>query len=153
MKALVVALALFVGCLAACDNAVEPGHMELVYLVGPNDTIPGTATMAVMGVRVVPAREWLTWYGDVERCLGMVGLVEAVRWYLVPTPWYGPNGRTVYAQHGPNHQIILNAMMAGERHIVRHEAMHDILERHNLRAASANHDPTYFRTSCLDGDY
>ena len=141
-------LALVVACDSTIPSGEKPGDIVMVELIGPNDTIPGTASYRVAAVRIAPPVEYAVWYSEVERCAGMRGDFLAVAWYLVPLPWKGPNGGTVYGQHGGD-RIILNALMAGEVVSVKHEQMHDVLERNGLNEASMTHDDRYFNMRCL----
>jgi hypothetical protein len=147
MKALLLCVAL-----AACADTTAPSTVrpEMILLIGPADTVDGTATWEVMAARVDPPKEWRQWYRETALCLALPGNFGRIKWYVVPMPWAGPWGRTVYGQHGPN-QIVIPATHAGEPRVIKHEAAHDILERNGLERESLVHDSRYFYSHCVRG--
>lgn len=145
----VLGLVLVCTVVLSCDTT-EPGELVLVNLIGPNDSL-GTASYRVMATRILPPAEYRVWYNDAASCAGLPGRFARVEWYLVPLPWKGPRGSTVYGQHGPGPRIVLNALTAGEPYGVKHESMHDILELNDRVRQSVTHDTTYFNTRCLGG--
>jgi hypothetical protein len=90
-KALLISFVMAVVLLVACEDMNGPGRLELVELIGPNDTL-GQATMKVAAVQVIPPKEYRRWYREVSKCLGMPGSFDAITWYAVPLPWRGRTG-------------------------------------------------------------
>jgi hypothetical protein len=93
--------------------------------------------------RVAPPSEYARWYADTERCVGLKGNYQKVRWYMAPSAWTGPNGIT-YGMWQDGHRITLNLPEAMDSTLVMHEAMHDILAVNDLDDPKEPHPPAYF---------
>jgi hypothetical protein len=148
-KALLISFTMAVVLLVACEDMNGPGRLELVELIGPNDTL-GQATMKVAAEQVIPPKEYRRWYAEVSKCLGMPGSFDAITWYAVPLPWRGRTGYYV-GQHSGTipAKVILSTLHLGDSTVVKHESAHHHLALRGLIKANLAHDSTYFNTRCL----
>jgi len=104
------------------EDAVAP-----ISRPGPApESLPAGDTPAFLTVSVQPIRapaEWRSIYRQVERCAGLAGNYDSVRWAVMPAPMQGPKGPT-YA-FTVNQRIVL---VQGDTTYLRHEMLHHILE-------------------------
>jgi hypothetical protein len=92
----------------------------------PAESLPAGDAPAFLTVSVQPIRppaEWRSIYRQVERCAGLAGNYDSVRWAVMPAPMQGPKGPT-YA-FTVNQRIVL---VQGDTTYLRHEMLHHILE-------------------------
>jgi hypothetical protein len=82
---------------------------------------PAFLTVSVQPIRA-PA-EWRNIYREVERCAGLTGNYDSIRWAVMQGPIQGPKGST-YA-FTVNQRIVL---VQGDTTYLRHEMLHHILE-------------------------
>jgi hypothetical protein len=87
----------------------------------PAGDAPAFLAVSVQPIRALP--EWRSIYREVERCAGLVGNYDAIRWAVMPAPMQGPKGPT-YA-FTVNQRIVL---VQGDTTYLRHEMLHHILE-------------------------
>lgn len=131
----------------------------LAFAASLNAQVAGAGTPPVTGyiTQFVPPVEYRGWYKDAERCAGRRGDYDGVEWYVVPTSWESPDGRT-YAEwryrerHGTlaamdplrnamealvsyHRMIVVNADEWRDSTLVMHEALHDILWMSGWRPA------------------
>ena len=92
----------------------------------------------------VPPPQYRVWYHDMEVCTGLAGNFDQVRWGYVPHPWPdGKGGWTLALWH--RGQIIVSGDFATDSTVISHEAVHDLLSRHNLQSDDDPHPTAYFR--------
>jgi hypothetical protein len=149
--ALLISFVMAVVLLASCEDMNGPGDIELVQLIGPGDTIPGTATNTVGAVRIKPPAFYRKWYNEAGKCIGLTGNFDAVKYYAVTLPWYGPRREVYIGQHAGSSlgQTILSSLHLGSEQTIKHEATHHHLALHGMVKANLAHDSTYFNTRCL----
>jgi hypothetical protein len=85
------------------------------------DAAPAFLLAAVQPFQAPEA--WREVYREVERCVGLVGGYDAIRWGVMEGPLRGPSGST-YA-FTVNSRIVL---IRGDTTYLRHEMLHHILE-------------------------
>lgn len=90
------------------------------------EPVPAGDAPAFLAVSVQPIGappEWRSIYREVERCAGLAGNYDSIRWAAMQGPMQGPKGST-YAF--TVHQRIV--LMQGDTTYLRHEMLHHILE-------------------------
>jgi hypothetical protein len=159
-KALLISFVMAVVLLASCEDMNGPGDIELVRLIGPDDTLPGRATLVVGAVRIRKPPFYAKWYRETEQCIGLNGDYQRLRFYTYTLPWIGgprrfpenPKLRDVYVgqQWGDSTgKAVLSSLHLGHEGTVKHEMGHHILNLNGMRAANLAHDSTYFNARCL----
>ena len=103
------------------QDAVAPISATLRAEPLPAGDAPPFLAVSVQPIRA-PA-EWRSIYREVERCAGLAGNYDSVRWAVMPAPMQGPKGPT-YA-FTVNQRIVL---VQGDTTYLRHEMLHHILE-------------------------
>jgi hypothetical protein len=90
------------------------------------EALPAGDAPAFLAAAVQPIRapaEWRRIYRQVERCTGLTGDYDSIRWAVMPAPIQGPKG-TTYA-FTVDQRIVL---VQGDTTYLRHEMLHHILE-------------------------
>ncbi len=95
--------------------------------------------VALVNEDSVPA-QYRGWYADAERCSGLRGEYESVKWFTTPHPW----GDTTWAMWQPPHRITINREDALDSAIVFHEALHDILSYQRLYQQNEAHPSSWY---------
>jgi hypothetical protein len=72
---------------------------------------------------IYPPAAWRTIYHEVERCAGMVGDYNRVRWAVMAAPLAGPKGPTYGFTVGERIVLIYN-----DTTYLRHEMLHHVLQ-------------------------
>lgn len=89
--------------------------------------------------------EFSTWYARTEACAQLDGAGEAIEWYVVPgvATFETSIGEKVglWERVGNVSRITIAGDYVGNEMVVRHEMLHDLLER-------TGHPPEYFVTRC-----
>ena len=89
--------------------------------------------------------EYATWYARTEACSRLQGAAEAIEWYVVPgvATFETSIGEKVglWERVGNVSRITIAGDYVGNEMVVRHEMLHDLLER-------TGHPPEYFVTRC-----
>lgn len=89
--------------------------------------------------------EYATWYARTEACSHLRGAPEAIEWYVVPgvATFETSIGEKVglWERVGNVSRITIAGDYVGNEMVVRHEMLHDLLER-------TGHPPEYFVTRC-----
>jgi hypothetical protein len=89
--------------------------------------------------------EYATWYARTETCAELRGALEGIEWYVVPdvATFETSIGEKVglWERVGNVSRITIAGDYVGNEMVVRHEMLHDILER-------TGHPPEYFVTRC-----
>lgn len=76
-----------------------------------------------------PPPEFREWFARTEACSGRTGDFDRIRWYVVDGESFPcPGGRCV-GRWNDNHHIYLASAYAGSELVVRHEMLHDLLNR------------------------
>jgi hypothetical protein len=92
----------------------------------------------------VPA-EYATWYARTEACAELRGQLEGIEWYVVPdaATFETSIGEKVglWERVGNVSRITIAGDYVGNEMVVRHEMLHDLLER-------TGHPPEYFVARC-----
>jgi hypothetical protein len=97
--------------------AQEPAAKHLV----PAGEFPAFLFVAVQPITAPEA--WRAVYDDVERCAGMKGDYDQIRWAVMEAPLHGPNG--------PTYAFNVGSRIVLVRHnttYLRHEMLHHILQ-------------------------
>ncbi|HEV8453700.1 MAG TPA: hypothetical protein VGQ24_02340 [Gemmatimonadales bacterium] len=104
---------------AACADS-EPQE-------GPGQRpLPAGDAPAFLFASVQPIKapeSWRTVYREVERCAGMVGDYEQVRWAVMDAPLQGPKGPTYGFNVGSRIVLVRN-----DTTYLRHEMLHHVLQ-------------------------
>lgn len=135
--------------LAAC--AQEVAHATYMTYSHPRLT-PAAGPLVITNFK--PPADYARWYANMERCLGLEGDYDAVRWFVVPAPWRGSEqvtGLTHGANIGEN-RIIVNATEWRDSVLVEHESVHHILAQHDLQG-EMNHPMPYYDGRCASEWY
>lgn len=89
--------------------------------------------------------EYATWYAKTEACAEMRGALGGIEWYVVPdvATFETSIGEKVglWERVGNVSRITIAGDYVGNEMVVRHEMLHDLLER-------TGHPPEYFVTRC-----
>jgi len=92
----------------------------------------------------VPA-DYATWYARTEACAELRGHLEEIEWYVVPdaATFETSIGEKVglWERVGNVSRITIAGDYVGNEMVVRHEMLHDLLER-------TGHPPEYFVSRC-----
>ena len=113
----------------------------------------GTASCSDLGPTAPPAgavlmtapAEYATWYAKTEACAELRGALGGIEWYVVPdvATFETSIGEKVglWERVGNVSRITIAGDYVGNEMVVRHEMLHDLLER-------TGHPPEYFVTRC-----
>ena len=96
-------------------------------------------------VLMTPPAEYAVWYGRTEACAELRGDATAIEWYVVPNvaTFETSIGEKVglWEKVGSVSRITIAGDYVANEMVVRHEMLHDLLER-------TGHPPEYFVTRC-----
>lgn len=96
-------------------------------------------------VLMTPPAQYATWYASTEACAQLTGAADRIEWYVVPgvTTFETSIGEKVglWERVGNVSRITIAGNYTGNEMVVRHEMLHDLLER-------AGHPPEYFVNRC-----
>jgi len=96
-------------------------------------------------VLMTPPPEYALWYAKTESCAGLQGSLEGIEWYVVPdvATFETSIGEKVglWEKVGRSTRITLAGDYVQHEMVVRHEMLHDLLER-------TGHPPEYFVNRC-----
>jgi len=124
-RRLLPVLAIWLG--AASCTGLEPS-------APPDGAVPMTAPT-----------QFATWYSRTEACAQLTGSLEHIEWYVVPNvaTFETSIGEKVglWERVGNVSRITIAGDYVGNEMVVRHEMLHDLLER-------TGHPPEYFVTRC-----
>jgi hypothetical protein len=125
--------------LGACLALAACGRGDLSTEPLPGDLLPADA------VRLDPLPvSYQTWWHEVEACSGKTGNFNAIAWYYIPNVhWFDVGSTpTVLGFWQPSrHSITLAGLQINNAYLVRHEALHVILN-------TVDHPPEYFEQKC-----
>lgn len=123
----------------ACESPLRP--------------IAGFVQLAIPDERVPRTTLYRDWWDDVETCSRVFGDFARVRWLWHPTedlPIAHRGGDDFPAATDyVHHTIRLGRTSATDPRIVRHEMLHELLQRKNYEAADG-HPTEYFDRRCGD---
>jgi hypothetical protein len=109
-----------IGAVAAACADSEPQE-------GPGQRpLPAGDAPAFLLASVQPIKapeSWRTIYREVERCAGMVGDYEQIRWAVMDAPLQGPKGPTYGFNVGSRIVLVRN-----DTTYLRHEMLHHVLQ-------------------------
>lgn len=92
-----------------------------------------------IGPSMGPPAIYRQWYSDVEKCSGLTGDFDAIRWQHV---YDLRDGQTMYRAYWyPRHTITLRDDFRFDEQVVKHEMMHDLIQ-------SGEHPALYFEQVC-----
>lgn len=117
--------ALGISVVLSCDSLTEPIPQGAVALTPPPDSYRG-------------------WWQEVEACSGKSASFDAISWYHVPNVGtFSVNGDPNFVGYWQpyHHSITLAGFRIYDADLVRHEALHAILN-------TVGHPPEYFVTKC-----
>lgn len=110
------------GCLTAVSSApAGPGTMPHGRFLLPQ----------AQAKRIVPPPAWRERYHEVERCAGLRGKFEAVRWNVMDQPLQGDHGPIYGLTQGSD--IVL---VRGDTTYLKHEILHHVLLQSGWRPPS-----------------
>ena len=96
-------------------------------------------------VLMIPPAEYTEWYARTESCAELRGALQDIEWYVVPgvATFETSIGEKVglWEQVGNVSRITIAGDYQTNEMVVRHEMLHDLLER-------TGHPPEYFVTRC-----
>ena len=83
------------------------------------------------------------WWHETEACSGRQGDFRRVRWYMVPNAdYFAVDGRLYGGMwYSHFHYVVLASAFVSSAPVVRHEMLHDLLNR-------SDHPAEYFRERC-----
>jgi hypothetical protein len=97
--------------------------------------------------RFTPEPIFREWWAQVEACAGRQASFDAVSWYVVPgeVPFEAPGvpHPVLGYWHAADNRIVLLEWVPNRTSLVRHEALHAILQR-------ADHPEEYFEERCAE---
>lgn len=126
-RAALLAILILVCGLSACTPMFQnsafpaslPGHAKAEPL--PAGDAPAFLTVSVQPIRA--PETWRSIYHEVERCTGLAGNYDSIRWSVMQAPIRGPKGPTNAFTVG--HRIVL---VQDDTTYLRHEMLHHILD-------------------------
>jgi hypothetical protein len=96
-------------------------------------------------VLMSPPAQYAAWYASTEACAQLTGAAGRIEWYVVPgvSTFDTSIGEKVglWERVGNVSRITIAGNYTDNEMVVRHEMLHDLLER-------AGHPPEYFVTRC-----
>jgi hypothetical protein len=107
-----------IGAAAACADSEAKGAGERPLPAGDP---PAFLFASVQPLQAPEA--WRTIYHEVERCAGMVGNYDLIRWAVMDAPLQGPKGPTFGFTVGQRIVLVRN-----DTTYLRHEMLHHILQ-------------------------
>jgi hypothetical protein len=120
-------------CLGACLGLAALSSCDL-----PTEPLPGGA------VRLDPPASYQSWWHEVEVCSEKTGDFSAIAWYYIPNvSWFtvGSDPNVLGYWQPYHHSITLAGLQINDAYLVRHEALHAILN-------TVDHPPEYFEQKC-----
>jgi hypothetical protein len=127
MRAAVLAiLVLICGFTASAPTFRDSAPPVPLHNHARTEPMPAGDAPAFLAVVVQPIsapEEWRRIYHDVERCAGLTGSYDAIRWSVMQAPIRGPKGPTYAFTVGQ--RIVL---VQGDTTYLRHEMLHHILD-------------------------
>lgn len=109
----------------------------LVALAGCSEF---TAPHGAAPVLPIP-QHYRDWWADLERCSGLRGDVDRVRFYVAPRMEPASRGAYTTLRAGAAPLVVIRAGLEGNEQIVRHEMMHAL-------GRFKTHPPRYFSAEC-----
>jgi hypothetical protein len=110
-----------------------------------SSTAPRPGALVDDAVLLVPVPEtYQSWWHEVEVCSGKTGDFSAIAWYYVPNAnWFtvGSDQNVLGFWQPSRHSITLAGLRINDAYLVRHEALHVILN-------TIDHPPEYFEQKC-----
>jgi hypothetical protein len=124
----VVSASLVLACSlsASIPTFQDPASPVSLHADAGAEPLPAGDAPAFLAVFVQPIRapeQWRNIYHEVERCAGLAGSYDSIRWSVMPAPIRGPNGPTNAFTVGQ--RIVL---VQGDTTYLRHEMLHHILD-------------------------
>jgi len=94
------------------------------------------------GAVSLPLRtEYHTWWGDTEQCAGVHADLARIAWFMVPDENFIYRGKAFDGYWWSVHWVVLASPFVTDPGIVRHEMLHDLLNR-------GDHPKEYFQQKC-----
>lgn len=87
--------------------------------------------------RFDPPALYAQYWQDMETCLGRSGDFARVAWYSVPDSGLHYDGEPAYGVWNAPHTIYIQERMLGNRYVLKHEMIHDLLQ-------TGKHSPIFF---------
>jgi hypothetical protein len=106
------------GAVACADSQPQDASGELPLAAGD---APAFLFASVQPINAPAA--WRTIYTEVERCAGMVGDYDRIRWGVMAAPLVGPRGPTFGFTVGERIVLVSN-----DTTYLRHEMLHHVLQ-------------------------
>jgi hypothetical protein len=120
-----IGAALF-GAVSSCSSA---------EISGPPPLPTGAQTLAVRA-------QYRTWWDDTQQCSGMRASLSRIAWFVVPDENFIYRGKAFDGYWWANvHWVVLASPFVDDPGIVRHEMLHDLLNR-------GDHPKEYFQQKC-----
>lgn len=120
-----IGAALF-GAVSSCSSA---------EISGPPPLPTGAQTLAVRA-------QYRTWWDDTQQCSGMHASLSRIAWFVVPDENFIYRGKAFDGYWWANvHWVVLASPFVDDPGIVRHEMLHDLLNR-------GDHPKEYFQQKC-----
>ncbi|HEX3233159.1 MAG TPA: hypothetical protein VHR41_03105 [Gemmatimonadales bacterium] len=99
--------------------------------------IPASLLLAVIACGFDPAGErpmdapavYRQWWAKTQACSGLVGDFDRVRWQVVPGHSFSCSSGKCAGHWEPDHEIFIAADWTQNEMVVRHEMLHDLLDR------------------------
>ena len=79
--------------------------------------------------RIAPPAVYREWWAATEACSGLRGDFDRVQWLVVPGHSFHCSSGQCVGHWEPGHLIYLASDWANHEMVVRHEMLHDLLER------------------------
>ena len=78
---------------------------------------------------MVPPPVYREWWSETEACSGLTGDFDRVNWLVVEGAGFPCSSGTCAGHWEPNHSIYLAGSYTANEMVVRHEMLHDLLNR------------------------
>jgi len=86
--------------------------------------------------------EYRSWWSDTEECSGLRGDLSRIAWFKVPnTDEFEYRGKSFNGYWWSVHWVVLASPFVDDPGVVRHEMLHDLLNR-------GDHPAEYFQQKC-----
>lgn len=137
---LLSALLAFVGCVALVS--CSPQTERVPGIVPPEPPKP---------MEFMPLPYYHRWWGNVERCTGLTGRMDKIRFFVAPRPFLAIQGSAdlYLGLYFPDEsKIILGISLEADSVTVHHEMLHALLDQNGLHDPNDMHPREEFNEKC-----
>ncbi len=127
------------------EKRIQVAAFALVLAGGCSAFSPSEIELPVGAVPLIAPTTYQAWFEKTERCSGLKATYQNITWYVVPgAATFETNAGPkvgMWEKSGSVTRIVLAGRFTDHEMVVRHEMLHDILDREG-------HPPEYFVDRC-----